>query len=147
MLIIRFNYWTHCTVHRLIILGAMLLIMTISPVLTHRCSGGQAGLTDTYKLSGTTCMLSSPPETPRLSLQPWPQEFLLFCGCLLSHFSHAWLFVTQWPVACQAPLSMGFSRQENWSGLPFPRPEDLPNPGIKPMSLDISCIGEQILYP
>ena len=75
-----------------------------------------------------------------------PKEFLLFCGCLLSYFSHARLFVTQWPVACQAPLSMGFSRQENWSGLPFPRPEDLPNPGIKPMSLDISCIGKKILY-
>ena len=37
-------------------------------------------------------------------------------------------------VACQAPLSMGFSRQEYWSGLPFPSPEDLPNPGIKPGS-------------
>ena len=35
---------------------------------------------------------------------------------------------------CQAPLSMGFSRQEYWSGLPFPSPEDLPNPGIKPRS-------------
>ena len=36
-----------------------------------------------------------------------------------------------WIVACQAPLSMGFSRQEYWSGLPFPSPEDLPDPGIK----------------
>ena len=35
-------------------------------------------------------------------------------------------------VACQAPLSMGFSRQEHWTGLPFPSPEDLPNPGIEP---------------
>ena len=40
-----------------------------------------------------------------------------------------------WTVAHQAPLSMGFSRQEYWSGLPFPPPEDLPNPGIKPISL------------
>ena len=39
-----------------------------------------------------------------------------------------------WTVACQAPLSMGFSRQEYWSGLPFPSPGDLPNPGIKPRS-------------
>ena len=40
--------------------------------------------------------------------------------------------MTPWTVAHQAPLSMGFSRQEDWSGLPFPPPEDLPNPGIEP---------------
>ena len=39
-----------------------------------------------------------------------------------------------WTVACQAPLSMGFSRQEYWSGLPFPSPGDLPNPGVEPGS-------------
>ena len=49
-------------------------------------------------------------------------------------FSHVWLFVTLWTVACQAPLSMGFSRQEYWSGLPCPPPEDLPDPGIEPSS-------------
>ena len=42
--------------------------------------------------------------------------------------------VTSWTVACQAPLSMGFSKQEYWSVLPFPSPGDLPNPGIKPRS-------------
>ena len=42
--------------------------------------------------------------------------------------------VTPWTVACQAPLSMGFSRQEYWNGLPFPSPGDLPNPGIEPGS-------------
>jgi len=42
--------------------------------------------------------------------------------------------VTPWTVACQAPQSMGFSRQEYWSGLPFPSSGDLPNPGIKPAS-------------
>ena len=41
---------------------------------------------------------------------------------------------TPWTVAHQAPLSMGFPRQEYWSGLPFPTPEDLPDPGIKPVS-------------
>ena len=40
--------------------------------------------------------------------------------------------VTPWTIACQAPLSTGFSRQEYWSGLPFPSPGDLPNPGIEP---------------
>ena len=44
------------------------------------------------------------------------------------------LFVTPWTVAYQAPPSMGFSRQECWSGLPFPSPGDLPNPGIEPGS-------------
>src|SRR5574337_1098638 len=43
-------------------------------------------------------------------------------------------FVTPWTVACQAPLSMELSRQEYWSGLPFPPPGDLPDPGIKPGS-------------
>ena len=46
--------------------------------------------------------------------------------------SHVQLFATPWTVAYQAPLSMGFSRQEYWSGLPFPSPGDLPNPGIEP---------------
>ena len=44
------------------------------------------------------------------------------------------LFATPWTVAYQAPLSMGFSRQQYWSGLPFPSPGDLPNPAIKPRS-------------
>ena len=46
--------------------------------------------------------------------------------------SHAPLFATPWTVAHQAPLSMRFSRQGYWSGLPFPSPGDLPNPGIQP---------------
>ena len=52
-----------------------------------------------------------------------------------SHFSHAWLFVTLWTVACQAPLSMGLSRQEYWSRLPCTSQGDLPYPGIEPLSL------------
>ena len=51
--------------------------------------------------------------------------------CVLSHFSCVWLFVTLWTVACQAPLSMGFSRQEYWSGLPYSPPGDLPDPGME----------------
>ena len=53
---------------------------------------------------------------------------------MLSCLSRVRLFVTPWTVAHQAPLSMGFSRQEYWSGLPFPSPEDLPDPGIEPRS-------------
>ena len=48
--------------------------------------------------------------------------------------SRARLFATPWAVAYQAPLSMGFSRQERWNGLPFPSPGDLPDPGIEPGS-------------
>ena len=48
--------------------------------------------------------------------------------------SHVQLFMTPGTIACQAFLSMGFSRQEYWSGLPFPTPGDLPNPEIKPTS-------------
>ena len=80
--------------------------------------------------------------------------------------SHVRLFATPWTVAYQAPPSMGFSRQECWSGLPFPSPGDLPDPGIEPGSptlqadtlpskppgnqtwdqIHVSCIGRQILY-
>ena len=52
---------------------------------------------------------------------------LLVAQCL-------WLFVTPWTIAYQAPLSMEFFRQKYWSGLPFPSPADLPDPGIKPRS-------------
>ena len=54
---------------------------------------------------------------------------------VLSRFSHVWVFTTLWTVAHQAPLSMEFSRQEYWSGLPRPSPGDLPNPGTEPASL------------
>ena len=56
--------------------------------------------------------------------------------------SHLQLFVTPWTVAYQGPLSMGFSRQEYWSGLPFPSPGDLPNPGIDPRS---PALGADVL--
>ena len=54
---------------------------------------------------------------------------------LLSHFNRVQLFVTPWTVALQDPLSMGFSRQEYWSGLPCPPPGDLPAPGMEPTFL------------
>ena len=56
-------------------------------------------------------------------------------ACLLSWFSHVWLFSTLWILACQTPLSVGFSRHEYWTGLPCPPPGNLPGPGIKPASL------------
>ena len=57
------------------------------------------------------------------------------CVCPLSCFRHAQLFETIWTIARQAPLSMGFSRHECWSGLLSPPPENLPNPVMEPTSL------------
>ena len=55
-------------------------------------------------------------------------------GKKVKSLSRVRLFVTPWTVAHQAPLSMGFSRQEYWNGLPFPSPGDLPDPGIEARS-------------
>ena len=52
---------------------------------------------------------------------------------------------TPWTVACQAPLSMGLSRQGYWSGLPFPSPEDRPDPGMGPESLTSPALGVGLL--
>ena len=74
------------------------------------------------------------------------------CSVLLSRVR---VFVTPWTVAHQAPLLMRFPRQKYWSGLPFPSPGDLPNPGMKPMSYASPALaggffffffGRQILY-
>ena len=56
---------------------------------------------------------------------------------MLSRFSHVRLCATLWTVARQAPLSMGLSRQEYWSGLPCRPPGDLPDPGVEPRSLHL----------
>ena len=64
-----------------------------------------------------------------------PRESLCpnMCGVCQS-LSHVQLFATLWTVALHAPLSLGFPREEYWSGLPFPSAGDLPDPGIKPKS-------------
>ena len=65
--------------------------------------------------------------------------------CVLSRFSHVQLFATLWTIAHQAPLHMGFSKQKYWSGLPYPPPGDLPNPGTEPSS-PAAPACRQILY-
>ena len=72
----------------------------------------------------------NPLQHPRLE-NPMDRGTLLL---LLSHFGHIQFFATPWIVAHQAPLSKVFPRQEYWSGLPFPSPGELPDPGIKPRS-------------
>ena len=57
--------------------------------------------------------------------------FIAYHACIQS-LSHVQLFATPWTVARQTPMSMGFSRQEFWSGLPFSSPGDLSDPGVKP---------------
>ena len=64
--------------------------------------------------------------------KPW-RKVKCLC-CVLRSFSHVWLFATPEPVVCQVPQFIGFYRQEYWSGLPFPSPGDLPDPGIEPGS-------------
>ena len=77
----------------------------------------------------THCWLSPLSSVPRLLLR------VLSCASeKVKSLSHVRLFATPWTVAHQAPPSMGFSRQEYWSGLPFPSPGDLPDPGIESRS-------------
>ena len=64
---------------------------------------------------------------------------------MLSHFSHAQPDGTPWTVAHQTPLSMRFSKQEYWSGLPFPSPGDLPNPQIEPRSPKSPVLASEYL--
>ena len=66
---------------------------------------------------------------------------LNYQGYVCSHFSPVWFLVTPCTAARQAPLSMGFSKHECWSGLPCPPPEDLPGPGIKPMFLTSPAVA------
>jgi len=63
------------------------------------------------------------------------------CVHVCYYFNRVWLFATLWTVACQAPLSMGLSRQEYWSGLSCPPPGDLPDPGMEPVSLMSPALG------
>ena len=72
-------------------------------------------------------------------------QFMPYPQAVLSHFNHVRLFATLWTVAHQAPLSMGFSRQEYWSGLPCPPPGDLPNPGMEPSSLMSPALAARFL--
>ena len=67
---------------------------------------------------------------------------IIVCVRACQATSVVWLFATRWTVARQDPLSMGFSRQEYWSGLLFPSPGDLPDPGTEPRFLAL----RQILY-
>ena len=77
-------------------------------------------------------MLNSAATTEkRMTALKKKENTIVLQAWMLSRFSCVWVFATLWTIACQAPLSMGFSRQEYWSGLPFSPPGDLPDPGIE----------------
>ena len=92
---------------------------------TPRCIPGQVG-THTLYTGANTCAYM--PHGMHIFIPSRP--FLVRAQSL----SHVQLFVIPWAGAHQVPLSMGFPRQEYWSGLPFPPPGDLPDAGIKPTS-------------
>ena len=66
--------------------------------------------------------------------------------CMLSHISHVQFLATLWTIACQTPLSIGFSRHKYWSGLPWPPPGDLRRGSWQESNSYVSCIGRQVLY-
>ena len=96
---------------------------------THRSSPISSSLSYHLRQSLWT-ILSLTASTGKGQMTAWNEPEQVSVKLL----SHVWLFVAPWTVAHQAPPSMGFSRQEHWSGLPFPSPGDLPNPGIEPGS-------------
>ena len=95
-------------------------------------------------ISGVSCIAgrfftAEPQGKPR---KFWYSPIILNSFLQFSSFqslSHVWLFATPWIVDNEAPLSIGFSRQVYWSGLPFPTPGDLPDPGIKPKSSELQA--------
>ena len=90
-----------------------------------------------FNRNSTTYCLGSPKDSlDHVKIQKHNR-----CSVYSESVSHSVvpIFATPWTVAHQAPLSIGFSRQEYWSGLPFPSPGDLPNPGIEPRSLTLQA--------
>ena len=111
-----------------------------------------------FELFHVNCLKYSSPRTQthiisfsfKLLLQSHPLNVVSHCVCVcvcevtsvISNFVRPHGLY----VACQAPLSMGFSRQEYWSGLLCPLPGDLPNPRIEPMSLKSPALAEMVVY-
>ena len=103
----------------------------LSPFTLRRRDSPSSKLT-LYLYSGLYFFLSSWAKLPPKLWSPLLQASS--GGWCAQSLSFVWLFATPWTVAHQTPLSMGFPRQEYWSGLTFPSPGDLPDPGIKPLS-------------
>ena len=90
-----------------------------------------------YLLQRVPCLGTFPSFSRVISSSRDPQH-----ACMISRFSFVWFVAIPWTAACQTPLSVGFSRQEYWSGLPCPSPGDLSNLGIKLASLkSLALVG------
>ena len=133
------NFLIHSTVsatHRLLHVMATVNNVTVTPI-GHFC---QCSNVSRVKL------------TPMISLY-WAFHLiwnlvspLTYALCLCSQLlTHVWLFATPRTMAHEAPLSMRFPKQEHWSGLPFPSPGDLPDPGIEPASLASPSLAGRFL--
>ena len=77
----------------------------------------------------------------------WMEREKRDAGTHMHAFSRVQLFSTPWTVGHQAALSMGFPKQEYWSGLPGPPPGDLPDPGIEPMGLTSPALADRFFTP
>ena len=95
---------------------------------THTHTHPQQHPQHTHRKSKRACLWAQ--HTPHTHTTPFPHHFV----CVSCSVSRVCLFAIPWTVAHQAPLPMEFSRQEYWSGWPFPSLRSLPNPGIKPAS-------------
>ena len=117
--------------HRTFLDNSSIYRLLFSHILSHKKSFIAPQLINFYHFFSSTKLRTKaihfPPLIPSSSLSNLPKA-------KVKSLSHVRLFATPWTVAYQAPPSMGFSRQEYWSGLPFPSPGDLPDPGIKPRS-------------
>ena len=102
--------------------GRLVPAYNLSQILQQGCTGKR----HSYSLPLST---HSQEILKKSLVNPQVKSFLLFVV-----LSHVQLFASPWTTACQAPLSMGFPRQEYWRGLPFPFPGGLPVPGMEPMS-------------
>ena len=90
---------------------------------------------ETVVQSSWHCSMLSKDRTNKQNLKPREVDSFFLCWKVkVKSLSRVGFFVTPWSITYQSPLSMGFSRQESWSGLPFPSPGDLPKPGIEPGS-------------
>ena len=100
--------------------------------------GNQKKMNMTPFIKTFTLWQRSGPET---MISPRSAHINLYCAACAKLLQLCPTLCSPWTVGCQAPLSMGFSRKEYWSELPFPPPGVLPNPGIKPMSLMLPALA------
>ena len=113
------SWWCHPTISSSVTL--------FSSCLQSSPASGSFQMSQLFTSGGQNIGVSASASVLPMNTQDW---FPLKVKSL----SYVWLFATLWTVAHQTPPSIGFSRQEYWSGLPFPSPGNLPDPGIKPIS-------------